>query len=200
MSDGRADGPLKGLVLAGGQSRRMGSDKARLRHGEDTQLAFAVRLLGEAVDEVFVSTRPEQEDDPERARFRRIVDRYDDLGPVAGILSAFDADPDAAWLVLACDLPRVTPATIAALLAGRDRTRPFTAFRSSVNGLPEPLCAIWEPAARPLVDAFVAEGLRCPRKMMIRAEAALLDQPDPDSLDNVNTREDLEKSPLEAAS
>ncbi len=189
---------LNGLVLAGGRSRRMGNDKAHLRHGDDTQLAFAVRLLEACVPRVFVSTRAEQADDPERARFALIVDRYDDLGPVAGILSAMDSDPQAAWLVLACDLPNVTAATLAALLAARDPARPFTAFRSSVDDLPEPLCAVYEPAARPLLDDYVAAGIACPRKIMIRADTRLVVQPDPRALHNVNTPADLEDSALTA--
>lgn len=190
---------LKGLVLAGGRSRRMGRDKARLRHGDETQLGYAVGLLESSLPDVYVSARAEQARDPERARFALIIDRYDDLGPVAGILSAMDHDPQAAWLVLACDLPNVTPATLAALLAARDPARPFTAFRSSSNDLPEPLCAIYEPRARPLIDAYVDEGFACPRKMMIRSDTALIAQPDPRSLDNVNTPDDLADSALEVS-
>lgn len=183
--------PLNGLVLAGGRSRRMGRDKALLAHGDESQLAFAVRLLREVTTETYVSTRADQADEPERARFPQVVDQWDDLGPVAGILSALEQAPDTAWLVLACDLPNVTSATLQALVEGRDPARPFTAFRSVHNDLPEPLCAIFEPHARPLIHEFVGEGIRCPRKMMIRADAALLEQPDPDALANMNTPDDL---------
>lgn len=189
---------LLGLVLAGGQSRRMGRDKALLRHGGESQLAWAVRMLSPFAGRVFVSTRAGQRDDPERARFDCIVDRYDDLGPAAGILSAFDHDPDAAWLVLACDLPNVDRATLEALIAGRDPARPFTAFRSSTNDLPEPLCAIYEPAARALIARFADDGVSCPRKMMINSDTRLLTQPDPRALDNVNTPADLGRSRLGA--
>ncbi len=188
--------PLNGLVLAGGRSRRMGRDKALLRHGQETQLARAVRLLSAVTAGTWVSARADQAGDAERARFPQIVDRYEDLGPVAGILSAFDHAPDAAWLVLACDLPNVSAATLATLVGGRDPARPFTAFRSSTNGLPEPLCAIWEPAARAVAGAFVKDGVVCPRKMMIRSDTCLLEQPDPRMLDNVNTPEDLGASRL----
>ena len=85
---------LSGLVLTGGQSRRMGTDKALLRNDGESQVARAVRLLGTVCDQVFVSTRANQADEPERARFPQIVDRYDDLGPVAGILSAMDERPE----------------------------------------------------------------------------------------------------------
>lgn len=185
--------PLNGLVLAGGESRRMGRDKALLDRDGESQLGYAVRLLGELTQQTFVSARPEQAAEPERARYPLIIDAWDGIGPVAGILSALAEKPGTAWLVLACDLPNVTPQTLADLVAGRDPARPFTAYRSVHNGLPEPLCAIVEPCARAIIEAFVAEGIHCPRKMMIRSDTQLLTQSDENALDNINTPEDLER-------
>ena len=187
-----------GLVLSGGRSRRMGRDKALLEYSGETQLERAVRLLQQHVERVFVSVRPDQASDPERCRFEQIVDRYTDIGPAAGILSALEAHPDVAWLVLACDLPNANDATITALLRGRSE-RPFTAFRSSSDGLPEPLCAVFRPQAREIVAGFVGQGIVCPRKMLTRSDTGLLDLPDPAALDNVNTPEDLERARLTAA-
>ena len=180
-----------GLVLAGGKSRRMGTDKALLQRDGQTQLARTVALLEGQLERVFVSARADQAGDAERSRYAQIVDRHDDLGPVAGILSAMEAHPDIAWLVVACDLPNVDAATLGELLAERDPGKPFTAYQSSYDGLPEPLCAIYEPASRPLVEAFLADGIKCPRKMLIRSDTRLLRQANPSALDNVNTPEDL---------
>lgn len=184
--------PLWGLVLSGGQSRRMGRDKALLERGGKTALGRAVELLARHVERVFVSVRPDQAGDAERRRYDQVVDAYTGIGPAAGILSALEAYPEVSWLVLACDLPNVDDATIEFLLRHRSE-RPFTAFRSSHDGLPEPLCAIYRPAARPLVAAFVQQGVVCPRKMLIRSDTELLELPDPLALDNVNTPEDLER-------
>ncbi|MGI9248456.1 MAG: molybdenum cofactor guanylyltransferase, partial [Woeseiaceae bacterium] len=98
---------LYGLVLAGGKSRRMGQDKATLLHGGRSQLAHVVHVVEALVDRVFVSTRVEQRDEAERSQFEQIVDRYQDMGPVAGILSAMDEFPQVEWLVVACDLPNI---------------------------------------------------------------------------------------------
>lgn len=182
---------VKALVLAGGQSRRMGSDKALLMRDGRSQLQRAVELLHESIDDVYVSVRKDQTTEPERGRFPQIVDAYEDMGPLAGILSAMDADPAATWFVVACDLPNINRKTIRALLDGRRPREPFVAYRSSHDGLPEPLCAIYAPGARPLIDEFVAAGLTCPRKILIRSEARLIEQTDPASLDNMNTPEDL---------
>lgn len=184
--------PIWGLVLSGGRSRRMGRDKALLEQGGRTALDTAVALLSRHLDRVWVSVRPDQVRDAERRRFGQIVDRYDDIGPAAGILSALDEHPDVTWLVLACDLPNVDDATISGLLSRRSNC-PFTAFRSSHDGLPEPLCAIYRPGARALIADFIRQGVVCPRKMLIRSDTELLDLPYPDALENVNTPEDLER-------
>jgi molybdenum cofactor guanylyltransferase len=182
-----------GLVLAGGKSRRMGQDKALLRHNGETQLGLAVRLLQQHLARVFVSARADQSTEPERARFSQIVDRYANLGPLAGILSAMDTDPQAAWLVVACDLPNLDSETICHLLDERSATQPFTAYRSSVDGMPEPLCAIYNPSARRILDEFVAAGIQCPRKIMMRSDTRLLEARNPKALDNINTPDELSR-------
>ena len=58
--------PLRGLVLAGGTSRRMGRDKAAIVIDGQTLLQRAVSLLSHHVSDVFVSVRPDQQDDPAR--------------------------------------------------------------------------------------------------------------------------------------
>ena len=176
----------------------MGTDKALLLRDGRTQLEHMVEVLGAVVDEVFVSTRVDQHDDPARSRFETITDRYEDIGPVAGILSAMDARPEADWLVVACDLPNVDPETLKHLHAYSSDEHPFTAYRSSHDELPEPLCAIYRSGSDHLLRDFVAQGIVCPRKILIRSDTKLLEQPRPDSLDNVNTPEDLGRSVLEA--
>jgi molybdopterin-guanine dinucleotide biosynthesis protein A len=190
--------PVYGLLLAGGRSRRMGRDKALLERDGRSQLEHAHALLERHVQRVFVSTRPDQADEPERSRFEQIVDRHDDLGPLAGILAAMDAYPDVDWLVLACDLPNVGDDTISHLLANLSVKHPFTAYVSSHDGLPEPLCAIWRSGSDRLIGRLLDDGIRCPRKILIRSDTHLVAQEDPRWLDNVNTPDDLPGSALEA--
>lgn len=182
-----------GLVLAGGQSRRMGQDKALIEHDGESQLARTARILGQQVDDVYVSARSSQINDAERARFPLIVDRFADMGPVAGILSAMLEHPDVDWLIVACDMPGIDTPTIANLLANRECTQPIVAYRSSYDGLPEPLCAIYKPESRNIIEQFVAGGIHCPRKMLIEADTLLLDPLNPHSLDNLNTPTELQE-------
>jgi len=195
-----ATDPVFGLVLAGGESRRMGRDKALLVRNGRSQLDYVATLLEAVTNRVFVSTRQEQKNDAERSRFDQIVDRYDGIGPVAGILSAMDAYPEADWLVVACDLPNIDQPTLEYLLEHRSAQQPFTAFRSSYDNLPEPLCALYRSGSDAIVRQFVDDGIVCPRKILLRSDTCLLVQPNPAALDNINTPDDLAASVLEAAS
>jgi len=181
------DAPLYGLVLTGGRSTRMGQDKAALAYAGRTQLERAMALVSAHVDRAWVSVRPEQRADPVRAPFAQIVDTRPDIGPVAGILAAQQSQPQAAWLVLACDLPLLDEATLAHLVASRAKQAVATAYRSSRDGLPEPLCAIYEPRSHALLESYLQGGRNCPRKFLIETGAQLIDEPNPQALDNVNT-------------
>ena len=179
--------PLFGLVLAGGASTRMGRDKAALAYHGRSQLEWTYELLSEVCAATFVSVRPDQRDDPTRAMFPQVVDLQPGIGPIAGITAALQQHPKAAWLIAACDLPFMTHGVLTQLIKQREPSAIATAYRSAHDALPEPLCAIWEPAARAPLMAYVAAGKQCPRKFLINAETKLLDLPEARALDNVNT-------------
>ena len=84
---------LKGLVLAGGESTRMGSDKGQMDYHGMPQREYLLRLLKAHTSEAYISCRPGQIND---SIIPVIEDVYQDLGPFGGILSAFKSDPDSA--------------------------------------------------------------------------------------------------------
>ena len=178
----------------------MGQDKALLQRDGRSQLASLVALLEPMVERTFVSTRSDQREEPERRRYDQIIDNYADIGPVAGVLSAMDEYPAVDWLVVACDLPNVNEDTIRYLIDNRSAEKPFTAYRSTRDDLPEPLCAIYRHGSEAIVRNFVDAGTTCPRKMLIRSDTNLLAQADPRALDNINTPEELQESVLESVS
>jgi molybdenum cofactor guanylyltransferase len=186
--------PVYGLILAGGQSTRMHRDKAALKYQGRTQLDRAFDMAGRHVPKVFVSVRANQTSDPTRAQWPTIVDSVAGEGPIVGIRSAFAAHPKIAWLVLACDLPFLSDAAIANLLRERESAPSpsvfATAYNSAHDGLPEPLCAIWEPgAALPLAE-YQTRGGHCPRRFLVGHGARLIKPQDSRALNNVNTPEE----------
>ena len=193
--------PLYGLLLGGGASTRMQRDKAALDYHGEPQLLRAWRLLEAVTERAYVSVREDQRDEPLRAQLPQLVDACTARGPAAGILTAQDTHPDAAWLVLACDLPLLDAATLQRLIAARDPHAHATAFRSRFDDLPEPLCAIWEPSSHALLAERLDAGKLCPRKALILSDTHLLAPPG-NALDNVNTPQELDamRQSLEASS
>jgi molybdenum cofactor guanylyltransferase len=181
---------LFGLVLTGGRSRRMQRDKASLEYAGKSQLARAMELLTPLVGRCFVSVRADQLYDPHRAAYDTIADIRPNLGPIGGIHAALHTFPEHAWLVLACDLPFLDRTTLEDLIARRADARVATAYRSSFDALPEPLCAIFEPRSLQLIEESLARGQQCPRALLSGADVELLDLPNPHALDNVNTGEE----------
>ncbi len=186
----KAPFPVFGLILAGGTSSRMRRDKATLEYLGKSQLDRAFELMSRHVPKTFVSVRADQAADSRRAQRPLLLDSVGGGGPIVGIRSALAAYPEAAWLVIACDLPFLSDAVLAHLMSARDAAQMATAYRSARDGLPEPLCAIWEPAAAAALQVFQAGGRSCPRQFLIETRAKLLEPLDPRALDNINTPEE----------
>ena len=181
--------PLYGLVLAGGQSRRMGQDKAAMQLNGQSLLERSYGLLEKCCQRVFVAVR-ESANSGLRAEYPQIVDHFGNLGPADGIASAQRQFADVSWLVVACDLPLLNASSLQYLIEQHDSSYQVSAYRSSYNDLPEPLCAIYTPSSAVQIAAFLNDGIRCPRKMLLNMNTQLLSQPHKQSLDNANTPED----------
>ena len=167
----------------------MGEDKSLLDYHGKTQTEHCFELLQNFCKKVFISNRKEQAGLLGHKGLPQIHDlkKYSDIGPLAGILSAMEKYPKTAWLVLACDLPYVSSQTIKYLIENKNPKRPATAYKSTHNQLPEPLCAIYEPKFYQTISNFLKQGIDCPRKIMINSDVELLEQVNPTALDNINT-------------
>ncbi len=183
-----------GLILAGGYSRRMGRDKAYLEFHGKPQVEYLFDLLRKFCSKVYLSKRMDQNVGAVINRpYNYINDapEFSNHGPLGGILSAMKEYPNADWLVIACDLPFITDETIQTLLTLRDPQKQATAFISTQDARPEPLCAIWEGHAYDSILKLFNDGIHCPRKILIKSNAHLLKQNNPRWLDNINTPQEL---------
>ena len=86
--------------------------------------------------------------------------------------------PDAAWLLVAVDLPLLDRATLGVLTEGRSRQHLATAFRHP-DGPLEPLCTIWEPAARPVLERRLERGDASLRRLLEAGPVHELEPPAP---------------------
>lgn len=184
--------PLFGLVLAGGRSRRFGSDKAAIEVGGRTLLARTVALLQAVTEQVFVSVRADQADDELRSAFPLIVDDEPELGPAGGLIAAHRRHDAVAWFVVACDMPGLDEVAVRDLVQSRNARRGATAYRSPADGEAEPLCAIYEPATLARFARRVAadRGLS-PRRLLSDSDVEYVSPEEPGALKNVNRPSEL---------
>ena len=181
--------PVQGLVLAGGKSLRMGSDKGVLQFYGKNQRDFAIELLQAAKLKTFLSVRGEQEIQLKN----KVVDTFVGLGPFGAICSAFQQNPDVAWLVLATDLPFVNEAVIKQLHKHRNPSKAATAVKGKNKEFPEPLITIWEPKSYTLLLNYLAQGYSCPRKVLINSDIEIVEIED-HLIRNINTPEDYKQA------
>lgn len=184
--------PLYGLVLSGGRSTRMGTDKGLLRYTDAPQVRVCMTLLASFCEEVYLSCREDQGDWPDYGPHPRIHDQSPDIGPMGGVFSAMTALPEAAWLVLACDMPHMTPEILSYLVLHRQPKTGATAFRTSA-GFPEPLCSIYEPGLLPAIRLAVEHGDYSLSRLLERTNIALLNCPEPEALVSINTPQDVRR-------
>lgn len=190
---------LYGLVLSGGKSTRMGTDKGLIKYHGIPQREYLYGLLSQVCEMTFVSLREEQEAELP-SQMKTIVDLNEYRGPYNGLLSAHKKHPEAAWLVLACDLPLIDLDALKELISQRDNTKQATAFALKENPLPEPLCAIWEPNA--FVDSLFyleAGNGTCPRKYLINHDTKLVFPKNESVLLNANSEVEYKEALLKLA-
>ena len=131
--------PLIGLVLAGGESSRMGNNKADLIYHDRPQGRYVFDLLSCFCTKSFfsVKTRGQSLQTP------IFTDQYDIGGPLNGILSAMSAFPGHAILSIPCDMPTINKDLLMDLLEARNPLDLAVCYKN--DGQIEPLFALWEP-------------------------------------------------------
>jgi molybdenum cofactor guanylyltransferase len=173
---------MKGLVLVGGKSTRMGEEKRLLQYHAKAQESFLYQLLSPFCEAVYISCNASQ---AAAIALPKIIDASSE-GPLSGIFSAFALDSKSAWLVVACDLPLLNHATIETLISQRNKSKIATAGFNQTTNRPEPLFCIYEPSFKNLLDEAQKKGVRSPMNILLNNnyQKAKIDI---DLLQNINT-------------
>ncbi|WP_141735825.1 molybdenum cofactor guanylyltransferase [Oligoflexus tunisiensis] len=144
---------VKGLFLSGGQSQRMGQDKSLLCYrGHETEIERWKRHFDELGLPFHWSQRPHQYPATLFPSITRLIDQNPGAGPLGALITAHQHDPEAAWLVLACDWPLLEGTDVARLLQARHPDFPVTVAMHQDRR--QPLFALYEPVF--LAQAAVA--------------------------------------------
>ena len=145
---------IQGFILAGGQSRRMGTDKSRLTIGGQS---FVERIA----KELAAVTTSQKVVGGSAVELETVPDVYAAWGALGGVHGALAAC-SAPWaLIVACDFPFVTSQLFARLASLRANSEAVAPIQH--DGIPQPLCALYkvEPALR-LAEQFIKSGERKP--------------------------------------
>lgn len=192
-------GPIAGIVLAGGRSRRMGTDKAALEWDGEPMLARVVRIMSERCTPVYV-VAPEKS-----AAFRGlfgtggpeatwVTDEEPDSGPVAGLAAglAAAAAHGAAWaFVCATDMPMISIELVEELLRGVTPSTQAVIARDTQRD--HPMAGVYRTDVAPVLAELSAGG---ERRMLAVLDALVTHRvavSDPVWLTNVNAPEDLHR-------
>jgi molybdopterin-guanine dinucleotide biosynthesis protein A len=196
---------INGLVLVGGKSTRMDADKSQLNYFGKPQKDHVKELLENQKLKTYYSVRDFSTEfilsEDERLEMtseneNEIPDSFLNLGPFGGICSAFQKDPNVAWLVMATDVPFVNNELIQLLLDKRNPSKVATAIKGKKKEFVEPLITIYEPKAYPILLQYLSQGYSCPRKVLINSDVEIIEVDD-DLIRNINTQEEFEMAKKE---
>lgn len=156
MAERRDRDQVAGFILAGGNSARMGRDKALLELGGISLLERAAKLLAPLVSSVIVIGPPGRY---ESFGLPVVPDDSAGLGPLAGIATALRISPAPWCLVIACDLPYLKTSWLQFLIDRALASRADVVLPDNELG-PEPLCALYHKRCEELVRQALAQGVR----------------------------------------
>jgi molybdopterin-guanine dinucleotide biosynthesis protein A len=177
------------LVLAGGDSRRMGRPKPWIEVGETVLLRYVVERLAPAFSEVVVSFgEPEQME--QLVPYRVVFDRKRAAGPLAGLEAGLLAARHEVLFAVACDMPYVTSSVAEVAVAA---ARSCDAAIPRHDGLFEPVCGAYRKTALPTIVGALDAGNHVAHDVVESMDVTWLEGLDPAQFENLNTPADLER-------
>jgi molybdopterin-guanine dinucleotide biosynthesis protein A len=177
------------LVLAGGESRRMGRPKAWVEAGGTVLVRYVVESLAPAFSEVMVSfAEPEQME--QHLPYRVIFDRKRSAGPLAGLEAGLMTCRNDVLFAVGCDMPYVTQATAQLAVAA---ARGCDAAVPRHDGLFEPVCGAYRKTALPAIVGALDAGNYTAHEVVMDIDVTWLEGIDPLEFESLNTPADLER-------
>ena len=165
-----------GLILAGGQSQRMGKPKAWIDYHGMPQVEWLSDLLQPYCSSIIVSLNDEPIVDYD-LNIQPDLPEFAGHGPMSGILTAFEKT-DHALLVVGCDYPYLDVASVELILAARKAPYAITCFKNE-QGFVEPLIACYEIEAKNQLLSFFQNGSDSLTRFIKSTNAQIITCPNP---------------------
>lgn len=181
---------MTGIVLAGGQSSRMGEDKGLMIFQNMPLVKIAVDRLAQCCEEVFISVNQHQQETYQPFG-NLIIDQHEQEGPLGGILSVFE-QIEGPLLITAVDLPLLGMAELNQLLAHRSPESCVTVFFDQQENRWEALVSLWEQEAHDRLIDYFSEKKRSVQRFLNEINAHKVGIENRKAFVNVNARRDWE--------
>lgn len=178
------------VIACGGKSTRMGTNKSMLPYHGKPQCYHLYELLQPFCEKVFISCIENQVKEISSSYpVIKDLDAYKSIGPMAGLLSAFDQFPGKNIFLVGCDYPFITADDIKNFLAKLDPGK-AAAFYNSTFGLYEPLLAYYNyGAAKDIYKMFLNKEFSL-QHFLIKADAEKFFPGNEKTIKSIDTKED----------
>lgn len=175
-----------GVVLAGGGSRRFGSDKTQARWADETLLERAARTLGSVFSDVVIAGPDGVKGVP------TILDTIPGAGPLAALVSALDEADGRPVFLLAVDLPLVTPPVVESVAL--PSVLPQQVRIARAGDRIQQLCGIYGAGVGEIAHRRLNSGRPSVKSVLKRVRLLSFVDVDPFVLTNVNRPGDMDKA------
>ncbi|QXP59364.1 molybdenum cofactor guanylyltransferase [Olleya sp. HaHaR_3_96] len=181
---------ITGIILAGGKSQRMGTDKGLILLHNSPFIKHISIALKPLVSEIIIVSNIQKHD---IFGFKRIEDDIENAGPVAGIYSGLKASKTDYNLVLSCDIPLINTTILRQLISNIENDVDIVQIKS--KGQTMPLIALYKKQCESIFYKLLLEG---ERRLKIAVNSCTvktinLDKNLEDYTANINTPEQLKK-------
>jgi len=181
------------VVLTGGESRRMGSDKARIVLAGKSLLEHVLEQLEPLFSDILISVREKRAD----IHYPQIVDKTEERGPMVGIQSVLEQVKTDWVFVIACDMPFISTDLVQHLAGLRSE---YDAVVPHVFDRPQPLFGFYNKTCLPMMEVRMKQGQRSMIQLLADLDAFELSEqqvrtidPELKSLLSLDSLEDVKK-------
>ncbi|MBT3587148.1 MAG: molybdenum cofactor guanylyltransferase [Flavobacteriaceae bacterium] len=190
---------ITGIILAGGKSSRMGTDKGFVLYKNKSFVQHIIEALQPLVDEIIiVSNNPDYDVFALRHRsendfilIKRVGDLIENAGPLAGVYTGLDYSETENNLVISCDVPLINSETLTLLIDGIEDHTEVVQLES--NGKSMPLIAMYKKQSKEVFYSLLKDGERRLRVALthVKVKTIVLTKNQDRFTSNINTLKNL---------
>ena len=184
---------ISGIILAGGNSSRMGTDKGFVIYKNKAFVQHIIDALQPLVDEIIIVSN---NSDYDVFGLKRVSDLIENAGPVAGVYTGLQYSKTENNLVISCDVPLINSETLSLLIEGLDDNADVVQLES--NGKSMPLIAMYKKQSKAIFNSLLKDGERRLRVALkhLKVKTIVLHKNQERFTSNINTPKNLNEIEL----